>query len=83
MKARGFGEIMNQEWHAEIFRLYHRPSFWEGMARLFDFGGFLTHQHNYSTSEEEADFRAIESDWKFVGEDLREAIRQYKKRYTA
>ena len=74
---------MNQEWQTEIFRLYQRPSFWEGMARLFDFGRFLAHQYNYSTSAEEADFRAIESDWKFVGEDLRRAIRQYRKQTMA
>ena len=68
---------MNQEGYKKIYRLYNRPSFWEGVARLFDFGGRLTHQYHYSSSNEEADSRAIESDWQFVGEDLREAIRQY------
>lgn len=70
-----------QRGYKEIFRLYERPSFLEGIARLFDFGGWLN-QYHYSSSNEEADSRAIESDWRFVGEDLREAIRQYIKQET-
>ena len=60
----------------EIYRLYSRPSFWEGVARLFDFGGTLN-RYNYSKSEREADFRAIESDWQAIGEDLRNALTEF------
>ncbi|MHB0940057.1 MAG: hypothetical protein ACYC6A_26980, partial [Armatimonadota bacterium] len=60
----------------EIYRLYSRPSFAEGIARLFDFKGILN-KYRYSHTEEEADFRSIESDWQFVGEDLRFAIHKF------
>ncbi len=58
----------------EIYRLYSRPSFFEGIARLFDFRGRLN-KYNFSRSNNEADFRSIESDWQFVGNDIRKAIR--------
>lgn len=60
----------------EIYKLYHRPSFWEGMARLFDFGGILN-KYNYSHSGNEADYRAIQSDWNAVGTDLDDAISRF------
>lgn len=62
--------------YREIYRLYARPSFFEGMARLFDFGGSLN-QYNYSKSPNEADLRAMEADWQMVGEDLRNALKEY------
>lgn len=61
----------------EFYKLNARPSFLEGVARLFDFSGWLN-QYNYSDSEEEADYRALESDWQNVGEDIRQAIRKYQ-----
>ena len=59
-----------------IYHLYARPSFWDGIARLFDFGGLLN-QYNYSKSGKEADFRAIQSDWEYVGQDIYKAIEEY------
>lgn len=64
----------------EILELCERPSFLEGMARLFDFGGTLNH-YNYSSSEEEADYRAILSDWRHVGNDIRKATDQFARTY--
>lgn len=59
------------------FRLYARPSFWEGIARVLDVGGALN-EYNYSTSPEEADHRALASDWEMVGRDLRWAVMQFR-----
>lgn len=59
------------------FRLYARPSFWEGLARLLDVGGTLN-EYNYSDSDEEADVRAILSDWEAVGKDIRAAIKKFE-----
>ena len=64
----------------EILELCARPSFWEGAARIFDFGGTLNH-YNYSRSEEEADYRAILSDWRNVGNDLRIATNKFRTIY--
>lgn len=53
--------------------LYARPSFLEGVARIFDFGGTLN-EYNGPSSGLEADAAALWSDWAAVGEDMRAAI---------
>lgn len=60
------------------FRLYANPSFWEGMARLVDCEGLLN-QYNYSSSDDEADFKAIRSDWENVGLDLLTAMSHFER----
>ena len=67
---------------SEGYRLYARPSFLEGVARVFDRGGVLN-RYNRSRSEAEADYKAIASDWYTVGKDLREAISDGKKKNTS
>ncbi len=62
----------------DIYCLYSRPSFFEGVARLFDFGNWLN-RYNYSRSEEEADLRSIGADWQFTGEDLQRALEKFAK----
>ena len=57
----------------EGFRLYARPSFFEGVARLYDRYGLLN-RYNQSSSPKKADAKAIASDWLAVGNDIREAI---------
>ncbi len=55
--------------------LYARPSFYEGMGRLLDFGNHLN-QYNSSISPEQADALALYADWLAVGDDLRLAIEE-------
>lgn len=62
----------------EGFKLYAEPSFFEGWARLFDPAGTLN-QYNTSSSPEEADRKAIFSDWIAVGKDMRTAINNVKR----
>ena len=59
--------------------IYARPSFLEGIARIFDFGGTLNTYYLVSSDEDprEVDARAIASDWQAVGRDLASAIGQY------
>jgi len=57
--------------------LYATPSFLAGVARILDFWGYFD-RYNTSPTEREADIRAIGSDWRAVGEDLRMAIREYE-----
>lgn len=57
----------------EGFRLFARPSFLEGVARVFDKGGMLN-KYNSSQTQAEADYKAIASDWNTLGKDLRKAI---------
>ncbi len=61
----------------ELFRLYPKSSFLEGVGRLADFTGSLN-EYNMSKTPEEADARAIRSDWKAVGIDLLAAAEQQK-----
>jgi hypothetical protein len=60
------------------FKLLDRPSFIEGMARLFDFSGSLN-IYNESVTPQEADIKALKSDWQSIGLDLEEAIEAEKK----
>ena len=53
--------------------LYARPSFLGGMASVMDIGGTLV-DYNGSSSPDLADFYALRSDWRQVGDDLRVAI---------
>ena len=58
--------------------LFARPSFVEGMARVFDFGNTLN-EYNYSRSDEEADLLALRNDWEVIGQDLRMALARVKR----
>ena len=57
--------------------LFARPSFWEGLGRLIDFGGTLT-EFNNAPSGPQADRYAIAQDWQAVGDDLRDAMGVYE-----
>lgn len=55
------------------FYFFTEPSFAEGVIRLVDFMGTLT-IYNDSETPEEADFKALENDWRAVGDDLKDSI---------
>ena len=60
------------------FRLFNSlPSFTKGAGRIFDFSQTID-QYNASDTSEEADLKAIKSDWEAVGKDMRVAINSYK-----
>lgn len=52
--------------------LVARPSFWTGIGRVFDFWGKFDN-YNLSRTIEEADMRALYSDWRITGQDIRDA----------
>ena len=55
--------------------LFAQPSFASGVARVFDlFGQF--DEYNRSETPEEADAKAIASDWIVVGQDIADTIEQ-------
>lgn len=55
--------------------LFARPSFLEGIARIFDFSGSLN-VYNESDTPREADRRAIANDFKAVADDMWTAFDQ-------
>lgn len=55
------------------------PSFLQGAAKLLDLGQTLTRwDYRWVESPQEADARALASDWLAVGDDLRNAIQTYE-----
>lgn len=56
--------------------LFATPSLLSGVARLLDFYGYFD-SYNTSSTPAEADFRALENDWRMVGQYLSDAINDY------
>jgi hypothetical protein len=57
--------------------LFAQPSASAGVARALDFWATLAdYSYNYTETPQEADRRAIASDWKAVGDELRRAIKE-------
>lgn len=63
----------------DSFYLFARPSFAEGISRILDLGNTLQIYNEHET-EREADFAAIERDWKAVGKDIKDSIKRYERR---
>ena len=57
--------------------LFANPSFFEGMARIFDFGNTLN-IYNSSPDEDTADSLALWLDWRATGFDIEAAIEEYE-----
>jgi hypothetical protein len=57
--------------------LFARPSFLSGAARVLDLGGTFD-DYNGSSSEQDADYRALQGDWAAIGSDLQKAIESIK-----
>ena len=56
--------------------LFAQPGFIRGMGRALDLGS-TKNVYNGSSSADEADFRALKSDWTIVGDDIRRASHQH------
>lgn len=63
------------------YRLYARPSFLEGVARVLDLGGTLN-EYDTGRTGTEADALAIWSDWAAIGQDIRCAMGVFKEEHT-
>lgn len=60
--------------------LFVEPSFLAGMGRIFDlWGGFDL--YSVSRTPQEADLRALYSDWRVIGQDFRDVIRREARAY--
>lgn len=53
--------------------LFATPSFARGVGTIFNIWGNY-YDYNISKTPQEADFRAIESDWGMVGQDIKNAF---------
>jgi len=61
----------------KTFNLFSRPSFLSGAARLVDLGGVFD-KYNRTQTEEQADGRALASDWLSIGQDLQIALQKMR-----
>jgi hypothetical protein len=61
--------------------LFASLGFFEGMGRVLDLGSTML-AYNDSSTPEEADARAIMSDWMEVGQDLDTAVRNYGEKFS-
>jgi hypothetical protein len=57
----------------DTFRLFDRPSFFEGFVGLLDFRPNIARYHT-DRGETAADRNALGSDWKAVGHDIKTAL---------
>ncbi len=57
--------------------LYATPSFLEGFARVLDIGDTFTTYNTFADARE-ADFLALRSDWRAIGEDFDNALAEYE-----
>ncbi|MEI8230641.1 MAG: hypothetical protein WCG83_05930 [Candidatus Peregrinibacteria bacterium] len=57
--------------------LYATPTFLSGMAMTLDLGATMS-QYNISRTPEEADAKAMKSDWQATGNDIRFAMNSYE-----
>lgn len=55
--------------------LFPKRNFWSGLSSVIGISPD-TNKFNASKSNEEADFKAIYSDWNMVGEDMRKSMRE-------
>ena len=58
--------------------LFAHPGFLQGFATVLDLGGTLI-EYNISRTPQEADVRAIASDWAITGKDIQTAIKNLVK----
>lgn len=58
--------------------LLPRNNFWVGMGSILNLAGSYF-EYNYSESDNEADIKALTSDWENVGEDIRKSKINFKK----
>ncbi|WP_041283765.1 hypothetical protein [Desulfobacca acetoxidans] len=59
--------------------LFGSFGFFEGLARVVDIGGTMV-VYNDSPTPEEADRKALFSDWRTVGDDISTAVNLYAKK---
>ncbi|MBA2442384.1 MAG: hypothetical protein H0V53_08270 [Rubrobacter sp.] len=57
------------------------PGFLSGIASVLDISGNLR-WYDYGGDGAEADFKALYSDYRIVGQDIEEAMRTYERQYT-
>ena len=61
--------------------LFVPPSFLSGMGSILDLFGNLD-GYNFSQTGEEADWKAIYSDYRMIGQDIEDSMRAYERHHA-
>jgi len=59
-------------------KLFAEPSFIEGIGSVLDISGILHKDYNSSSTELEADAKALQNDWRAVGKDIAVSISKHE-----
>lgn len=74
--------MSNKNLKIETAFLFSTTNFFRGIGSAFNItGDFYT--FNTSNSPEEADAKALRSDWKNVGNDIKKAKKEFEKKHQA
>lgn len=66
---------------SKTFRLFKvLPNFLIGVATVFDMGSTMN-IYSIDNSPEEADYKALASDWDETGKDLAKGLMEFKEKY--
>jgi hypothetical protein len=69
--------MKNQEFLKTTF-LLPKNDFWVGIGSVFNIAGNYF-EYNYSNTEQEADKKALLSDWQNVGKDMKKSVKKFEK----
>ena len=72
-KSKTRDSVMDR-YRNSVYDSFNRPSFMEGLARIFDLGGTLRNEYDPPQNWYEADIAAMRSDWIVIGQDIGDAI---------
>jgi hypothetical protein len=73
-----FGKGIVNKTSPDFLFLFATPTFISGAARVLDLYAVYD-AYNCSSTEYEADFKAISSDWMAVGQDIGIAMKQFER----
>ena len=76
INLRKHDDVM-EKYRKYLYCSYTRPSFLEGLARIFDLGGTLRSDYKPTRAVYEIDVAAMRSDWIEIGRDIDSAIGAY------
>ena len=79
IKSRKHDSII-EKYRYSLYYSYARPSFIEGLARIFDLGGTLRNDYKPCRTVYEQDIAAMRNDWIVIGQDIGDAICAYADR---
>lgn len=78
MNIKNMSALLREVRNSPTFRLFrHRNAFAHGFTSMLEVDRSITKNYNGDPTEKKADYNALQSDWKAVGNDMSTAIQTY------